>query len=776
MDELLKLVEDSDRDANPEWLKDELFAIKRLHIADTFVKAANSGKRFNNAQQSTVAYVIGMTDEAPTEYPKGMSVDYGRMDPPDIDSDIADKGRAEVIEDLTKTFKNVASISTLSYFQGKSSIRDAARVLKIPLADVNRALKDNDASLAMNESYDYYDWFVRTAKGREFDRKHPEVVALARRLHGRVKQFGKHASGYVVSREPLENFAPVESTKEGEERKPVVALDMGEAESLGLIKVDVLGLKALSVIGDTLKMVKERHNYDIDLPNLPLDDPAVYRDISRGFTKGLFQVEQPAYTGLIMDMGGVLNFDQLVASNALVRPGAMKTIGPEYIARKNGQAVVEYIHPKTEYFTKTTYGLPTLFQEHQMLLCVELGGMNMGEANLVRRGLGKKDVEKIKPFKEKFIKNATHYIGRAKAEKVWADLELGAEYNFNISHSVAYSMLSYRTAWLKHYYPVEFMAATIRNESDSDSVTDYLIEARRLGIDIKLPHVNKSGLYAEPEGNNSIRMGLRNVKYCGEGAANAIILQRPYDNYEHFSTVAGKKGSGINKRVVANLNKIGGAYFKDNPRTGDEKENLYEVLGIPSFAQMSLDPMIEHKLSATDEYDETGVHMIRGMVRGIQRKDHWARVDVLDEVGNINVFIDPSTTIESGTMYLFLIAGNSVIRAVSLDDVNEDSKSAFVRYLYGALPELEEGEYASIAFKPRKTKAGKDMATVVAVDHLGEMHSILVWPSDFDVAKNQCFAGRKWKGKVKEKDEDGKITKFFNPGRKFDYRAARSDG
>ena len=172
-------------------------------------------------------------------------------------------------------------------------------------------------------------------------------------------------------------------------RKPVVALDMKETEDVGLIKVDVLGLKTLSVIGDTLRMIKDRHNFDIDLLGLPLDDVSVYNDLSRGYTKGLFQVEQPAYTGLILDMGGISNFDELVASNALVRPGAMKTIGPSYIARKNGREIVEYIHPKTEYFTKNTYGLPTLFQEHQMLLCVELGGMIMGEANKVRRGLGK---------------------------------------------------------------------------------------------------------------------------------------------------------------------------------------------------------------------------------------------------------------------------------------------------------------------------------------------------------------------------------------------------
>lgn len=767
MEELMELVEASTRDHNAEWLRDELFAIKRLKLHEKFLKMHSSGKKFKNTAQSTVAWVIGVTDEEPTEYPVGMLVDFGRTDSPDIDTDIADARRGEVIKDLTDEFKNVAGISTIGYFQGKSSIRDAARVLCIPLADVNRALKDNDASLAMNASYEYYDWFIKTPKGREFNNKYPEVIKLCRRLYGRISQIGQHPSGIVISKEPLENVVSVQSAsnKVSKERKPVVGLDMGEAESLGLLKIDALGLKALSVIEDTVRYIKERHGYDVDLLNLPLDDSAVYNDMSQGYTKGLFQVEQPAYTGLILDMGGVRNFDELVASNALVRPGAMKSIGPDYVARKSGRQTVEYLHPKVEYFTRDTYGLATLFQEQTMLLCVELGGMNMAEANKVRRGLGKKDIEYIKPFKEKFLKNATYYIGRPKAEKLWADIEYGAEYSFNRAHSVAYSMMTYVTAWLKHYYPVEFMAATIRNESEKDSVTDYLIEARRLGIKIRLPHINKSGVQAEPEGRDSIRLGLLNVKYCGKTASERIILQRPFEDYAHFRDVAATKGSGINAQVVKHLDLIGAAHFPDNPRRGDEKEHLYDVLGIPSFAQMSLDPKIEHKLSQTDTYDEQNVHMIRGLVRGVQRKDTWARIDILDEVGNANVFIDPQSTVESGKMYLFLIAANSVVRMVDLEAVNEDSKNAFVRYLYGKMPELEEGEYASIAFKPRKTKAGKDMATVVAVDHLGELHSILVWPSDFETGKALLFAGRRWKGMVKEKEEDGKITKFFAPRR-----------
>lgn len=775
------------RDRIEEELKivfDKNFEVYFLIMYKMAAWAREEGIRTGFGRGSSSAFLLNytlyLTHVDPIKYniPPFRFLDPTRPDWPDLDWDVEDSRREEVKDKFRETFTSVAGISTISYFQGKSSIRDAARVFRIPLSEVDRALKNNDASMAMNESFEYYDWFVSTTKGREFNNKHPEVVELAKMLYGKIRSMGQHPSAIVASRKPIEEYAPVQSAKKpgttSSERVEVIGLDMHEVEDSGFIKFDILGLKALSVVGQTVDLIKERHGKDIDIYNLPLDDSRVYAEVSKGYTKGVFQLEQPAYTGLILDMGGVQNFDQLMASNALVRPGAMKSIGPSYIARKNGKEVVEYIHPKTEYFTQNTYGLPTLYQESQMLLCVELGGMTMAEANQVRRGLGKKQIDKILPFKEKFIKSATEYIGAAKATKLWDDLEFGAEYNFNIPHSAAYSMLSYVTAWLKYYYPTEFMTATITNEKDDNSVTDYLIEARRLGVSIKLPHVNKSGLYAKPEGRRGIRLGLRNVKYCGEKAAQGIVLNGPYTSYEHFVEVATTKGSGINKRVRDNLNLIGAAYFPDNPRRGDEKDHLYEVLKIPSFVQAELDPRVAHQLSATDEYNEEDVHLVRGMLRSIQRQDTWARVDILDEVGNISAFIDPNTTVETGKIYLFLIAANSVIRVVDIEDLNAESNDPFVAFLYGRMPELQEEEYASIAFKPRKTKAGKNMATVVAKDHLGELHAILVWPSDFDTAKGQLMAGRKWKGQVKEKDEDGKITKFFAPPKgRFAYATAR---
>lgn len=716
---------------------------------------------------SLVNYVLGLTQIDPIKYNLLFFrfLDPSRNDFPDIDLDFEDTRRGEAKDFFKRSFHSVAGISTLTYFQGKSSIRDAARVFKVPLRDVNHALKDNDASLLMNESYEYYDWFIKTDKGKNFNRKYPEVVELARLFHGKLKSFGQHASALVASKEPLENFVPVQTAKDSQDdtnRIDIIALGMNEVEETGLIKFDILGLKALSIVGDTLRYIKERHGADIDMLNLPLDDPAVYADLSRGYTKGVFQCEQPAYTGLILNMGGVNTFDELVASNALVRPGAMKTIGKEYIARKNGHSPVVYMHKDIKYFTEDTYGLPTLFQEQQMLACVELGGLSMEEANLVRRGLGKKEIDKILPFKEKFIENATEKIGKRNAEKLWADLEFGAEYNFNKSHSVAYSMLSYATAWLKHYYPTEFMAATIRNEKDKDSITDYLIEAKRLGIKVRLPHVNNSGLKAEPEGNNSIRLGLTNIKFCGEKVAKAVLLHRPFESYADLEAKVTTKGSGMNRRMLSTMNLVGAATFPDNPKRGNERDHVYEVLKIPAFVGQALDPRVENKIVDLGDYTGEGVAVIKVMLRSIVKKDTWARADVLDETGTYGFFTDPKSTAETGKMYLMLVAGNGIMRAVNPENVRPESTNSFVKYLYGRIPDLEEGQYYTIAFKSRKTKAKKDMANIIAIDHMGVLYDILVWPSDYESAKHACGSGMVWKYPVVEKtDDDGRVSYFL---------------
>ena len=294
-------------------------------------------------------------------------------------------------------------------------------------------------------------------------------------------------------------------------RIPVVGVDMEEAAKIGLIKIDALGLKTLTVLSDTLKIIEERHDKKIDLLSLDMDDKNVYQMLSDGYTKGVFQCEATPYTNLLVKMG-VKNLDELAASNALVRPGAMNTIGKDYIARKHGKQNINYLHQIMKPITQDTYGC-ILYQEQVMLACVELGGMTMAEADKVRKIIGKKkDAREFDVFQDQFVSGASKFISPNQAKDLWHDFEAHAGYSFNKSHAVAYSTLSYWTAWLKYHYPLEFMYSILKNEKDKDARTEYLIEAKRMGIPIKLPHINESDMDFKIEGKG-IRFGLTGIKY-----------------------------------------------------------------------------------------------------------------------------------------------------------------------------------------------------------------------------------------------------------------------
>jgi len=302
-----------------------------------------------------------------------------------------------------------------------------------------------------------------------------------------------HAAGVVVAKDDLRKFAPVESRADIQDkvsgRIPVIAYDMATAADIGLIKLDALGLKTLSVISDTLKSIKDRTGKDIDLSKTDMDDKSVYKMLNDGYTRGVFQAEATPYTNLLIKMG-IDKFEDLAASNALVRPGAMNTVGSDYISRKNGKSPVKYVSPLMKPFTENTYGV-IIYQEQVMQACVHLGGMSWAEADKVRKIIGKKkDAKEFDQFKDKFITGASEHIPKKKAEALWQDFEAHAGYSFNRSHAVAYSMLSYYTAWLKKHYPLEFMFSILKNENDKDARTEYLIEAKRLGLKVLLPHIN----------------------------------------------------------------------------------------------------------------------------------------------------------------------------------------------------------------------------------------------------------------------------------------------
>ena len=735
-----------------EIIRDKKFAPYFLVVSNMINWAKKEGIRVGPGRGSSagslLCYLIGITEIDPIEH--GLLffrfINPERNDFPDIDTDIQDSRREEVKDYLVRQYRHVASIATFLQFTGKGIVRDVARVLNIPLSDVNKILK----------TVDTWDDFCNSRSTLEFREKYPEVEIYGEQLRGRIRGTGIHAAGIVTSKEPIFKHAPLEtrSSPGSENRIPVVGVDMEEAEKIGLIKIDALGLKTLSVLDDTIKMIEKNHFVKINPLEIDMEDPKVYEMISDGHTKGIFQCEATPYTNLIVKMG-VKNLNELAASNALVRPGAMNTIGKEYVARKHGKQAVSYLHQILKPYTEDTYGC-ILYQEQVMQACVHLGQMSMSEADKVRKIIGKKkDAKEFDIYKERFITGASAYITPNQARDLWHDFEAHAGYSFNKSHAVAYSTLSYWTAWLKYYYPLEFMFALLKNEKNPDNRTEYLIEAKRMGIPIKLPHINDSGKDFQIEGKG-IRFGLTAIKYISDKIADKYIAARPFKTYKDVEDFTFTKGNGVNSRALAAMNAVGSLTFLDNPRNDNQiKENLYEYLNLPEF-NINIPSHYHAFIQQVDEFEEKGSFILMGMVKAIKRGKGWSRVEILDKTGSVGIFDEEGTTIETGRTYLVLANDNRIISSVPIDELKQSS-SALVKFLsYKQLPFKDE-EMFVVAFKSRTTKQGKKMASMTLANTSRELKSILVFPTSFAKAYMNIKEGNSYKF-VFGKTKDGTVT------------------
>jgi DNA polymerase-3 subunit alpha len=736
-------------------LEEELQIIKDKKFAPYFLVVSNMinwakkeeimvGPGRGSAAGSLVCYALRITDIDPIKHKLLFFrfINPDRNDFPDIDTDIQDTRREEVKDYLVRQYRHVASIATFLQFTGKGIVRDVSRVLNIPLSDVNKVLKTVDS----------WDDYCTSKSTREFREKYPEVEVYGEQLRGRIRGTGIHAAGVVTSKDPIFRFAPLEtrSSTGSDERIPVVGVDMEEAERIGLIKIDALGLKTLSVLKDTIDIIKERDGKKIDLLKIKMDDANVYQMLSDGYTKGVFQCEAAPYTNLLVKMG-VKNLDELAASNALVRPGAMNTIGKEYVDRKHGRKNISYIHQILKEFTEDTYGC-ILYQEQVMQACVHLGQMSMSEADKVRKIIGKKkDAKEFDIFKDRFVSGASAYISPNDAKDLWHDFEAHAGYSFNKSHAVAYSTLSYWTAWLKYHYPLEFMYSILKNEKDKDARTEYLIEAKRMGISIKLPHINDSDIDFKIEGKG-IRFGLSAIKFISDKIGQRYIESRPFGSYKELEEFTFTKGNGVNSRALQALNAIGAATFNDNPRNDAEiKENLYEYLNLPEF-NITIPSHYYAFIQEIVDFEEKGSFIFMGMVKAIKRGTGWSRVEVLDKTGSVGIFDDEQTTIETGKTYLILVNDNRIVSAIPSDEI-KGSTNALVKFLgYKQLPYTDE-EMFVVSFKPRITKTGKKMASLTLADTSRELHSITVFPTSFAKAYMHIEEGKSYKfsfGKTKD--------------------------
>ena len=506
---------------------------------------------------SVVAYLMLITDIDPLRYELLFErfLNPERVSPPDFDIDFCEKRRGEVIEYVRQKygFDNVAQICTYGQLKAKAVVKDVARVLDFPFEAGNRLTKmiPEDLKMTIPKAIEQSQEIAALI---ETDPKVARVFEYAKILEGLNRQAGVHAAGVIIGDQQLDNLVPLSRSATGD---MVVQYPKEPCENLGLLKMDFLGLRTLTIIRNAMDMIKEQHGVDINLSKLPLDDPKTFAMLQRGDTIAVFQLESGGMQDLCRNLG-VETIEHIIALVALYRPGPMQFI-PQYIARKKNEEVTIYDHPKMEPILKETYGI-MVYQEQIMQVVQALAGFSLGGADILRRAIGKKKVDVMAEQREKFIagcKEASD-IDAELADAIWEKIKIFAGYGFNKSHSAAYGVVSYQTAYLKANYPVEFMAAVLTAEIENADKLAFLISAcRDMGIEILPPDVNTSGISFSVD-NGRIRFGLGAIKGCGETAAGKIIESREKEGpFTSFLDFCERCGNDVNSRMLEFLTRAG---------------------------------------------------------------------------------------------------------------------------------------------------------------------------------------------------------------------------
>ena len=681
-------------------LEEELTVIAGKNFSDYFlvlwdlISWADSdgiarGPARGSAGGSLLSYVLGITNIDPVKH--GLLffrfINPERNDFPDIDLDFEDRRRDEAKEYLRNRWggENVAGISAYGTFQPKGSIKAVASAFGVPYTEAN-------AISPMFETFEEYKEKDSLAK---FRKKNPDVIKVAERLAGRYKNASAHAAGVVVSNVPLETIVPIEVREEaGTKRKiNVVAYDKDETGEFGLIKFDALGVRAITVIKDTIAAIKERVGRDVSEDSLDIDNPdsRVFAEFTAGNVIGIFQAEGAGYAALIAEMG-VSSFNDLAVSNALVRPGSYVTQGKKYLARRDGSEVTSYDHEILEGILGETYGT-FIFEEQVMKIAVELAGFSWAKADRLRKIISKKkDIAEFDKYKQEFVEGASQYISVSKAKALWADIEKASLYMFNKSHATAYSLVSYQTMWLKVNYPVEFIWATLSNETEGEKITTYLFEAQRIGIEILGPDVNKSDAAFSLDGD-ALRFGLSNIAGCG--AVSEIMTKRPFDDYDHFvNTVARSKVKANNLEALQKVGAFDSIGF-DSPY--ESRRYFGPLLNYPVTMndKSPFDEIIMPCNLAQDTKEEVNLYIVRGVVKSTKRTPKYFRAEVEDSTGVVSSFANSDAVINKRD-YVIAIVGDQTIHHI--EDFNEietgKSDSKFSKFLRGQIDGDPMDEFA----------------------------------------------------------------------------------
>lgn len=725
-----------------ERLNYELEVIKKMGFSGYFLIvwdvinwAKNNGIRVGpgrgSAAGSLVAYVLGISDIDPLRFNLYFErfLNPSRMSMPDIDIDFAEDRREEVINYVRQKYgeDHVAQIITFSTMKARAATRDAGRVLDFPYSYVDKIAKlitfpTIDESL--EQVKELREMYNNDANARQ-------IIDAARGIEGLVRQDSIHAAGVVISREPLANIVPLQ--KKGEDSEVVTQYDMKPISELGLLKMDFLGLRTLTVIENTLSLIKERHGEAPDLSNLPLDDKDTFELLSRGETIGVFQLERPFMREMLKELKPTA-FEDIIAANALNRPGPIKSgMVQDFINRKHGKQKITYPHPLLKEALSETYGT-IVYQEQVMQIARALAGFTMEEADTLRQAISKKIPGQLEAAREKFIEGSVaNGVDRKLAEDIFSAIMNFAEYAFNKSHSAAYALVSYQTAWLKAHYPVEFLTALLTSvKDDQDKVALYVNEARRMGIEVLLPDVNKSQAGFYPEGERAIRYGLATVRNVGEAAAEAIIAARQKKKFTSFYDFCLRVDSSVlNKRILESLIKVQ-AFASLNHTVKDLLES-YSVILEQALKHRQMEMMGQFSLFGNEEEDKSREEMLLASSTG---QEYPQDVLLRFEKEYLGAYISRHPVLD-------------------LQPVFEQKCSHTTSEL------AEAGDAAEVtvggiitAVKTTTTRKG-DLSALVTLEDLEGQITVRVWPNTFEKHRETLVPDRIViiKGKVDQRDE-----------------------
>jgi DNA polymerase-3 subunit alpha len=656
-----------------------------------------------SAAGSLVAYAVGITNIDPLRF--GLLFERflnpERVSMPDIDTDFSDRERDRVIQYVRERYgeDKVAQIGTFGSLASKAALKDVARVYGIPHKKAEELAKLIPVQFGKPKPLQEAIQVVPELRAEmEKDERIRQVLEVAMRLEGLNRHASVHAAGVVIAAEPLTDLVPLMRDQEG---RPVTQYDMGAVEALGLLKMDFLGLRTLTFLDEARRIVKESKGVELDYDRLPLDDPKTFELLSRGETKGVFQLESGGMTATVRGLKP-RRLEDIIALVSLYRPGPMEHI-PTYIRRHHGQEPVSYAEfPHAEKYLRPildeTYGIP-VYQEQIMQIASAVAGYSLGEADLLRRAMGKKQVEEMQKHRERFVRGAKERgVPEEEANRLFDMLEAFANYGFNKSHAAAYSLLSYQTAYVKAHYPVEFMAALLSVERhDSDKVAEYIRDARALGIPVLPPDVNRSGFDFKVVGEE-ILFGLSAVKNVGEMAARAILEERerggPFKSLGDFLKRLPEQV--VNKRALESLVKAG----------------ALDAFGDRARLLASLEPLLRWAA----EVRERGRSGLVGLFAEVEEPP-LAEASPLDEITMLRY--------EKEALGIY-VSGHPVLRYPGLREVASctiEELSEFVRGLPGRPKVLLSGMVEEVVRKP--TRSGGMMARFTLSDETGALEVVV---------------------------------------------------